>query len=199
MAMWVPRPASSGAARGTHIAIVRNESVCYIMHKGDQPHGPCPDRERADRTARPPRRQSDPDARRAPQAARLDRLHSTDRAHAGQSRHLRSGTADALRARLPARARAAREPSAGPCALGPRREGRLQASMTALVWEETPLTKHHDRAVFDCGDNDLNIYLQRYARQNHDSGGAKCFVAVPADEPARVLGFYTLSPASIEY
>ena len=70
----------------------------------------------------------------------------------------------------------------------------------SLVWEEAALAKHHDRAAFDCGDIDLNTYLQRYARQNHDSGGAKCFVAVPADMPARILGFYTLSyPASIEY
>src|SRR5208283_2867731 len=29
--------------------------------------------------------------------------------------------------------------------------------------------------------------------------GAKCLVAVPTDAPARVLGFYTLSPASLEY
>ncbi len=71
--------------------------------------------------------------------------------------------------------------------------------MTALVWEEAPLAKHHNRAAFDCGDADLNLYLQRYARQNHESGGAKCFVAAPAGTPARVLGFYTLSPASIDY
>jgi GNAT superfamily N-acetyltransferase len=68
-----------------------------------------------------------------------------------------------------------------------------------MIWEEAPLGKHHDRGAFDCGELDLNIYLQRYARQNHDSGGAKCFVAVQADPPARVLGFYTLSPAWIEY
>jgi GNAT superfamily N-acetyltransferase len=71
--------------------------------------------------------------------------------------------------------------------------------VTAVAWEETPLAKHHDRAAFDCGDADLNLYLQRYARQNHESGGAKCFVAAPTDTPERVLGFYTLSPASIEY
>ncbi len=71
--------------------------------------------------------------------------------------------------------------------------------MSALVWEEAPLAKHHDRAAFDCGDTDLNIHLQRYARQNHESGGAKCFVAAPTDAPTRILGFYTLSPASIEY
>ncbi|MGB8279278.1 MAG: GNAT family N-acetyltransferase [Methylovirgula sp.] len=71
--------------------------------------------------------------------------------------------------------------------------------MTSLVWDEVPLTRQHDRAGFDCGDADLNLYFSRYARQNHESGGAKCFVTVPVGEPARVLGFYTLSPASIEY
>jgi GNAT superfamily N-acetyltransferase len=71
--------------------------------------------------------------------------------------------------------------------------------VTALVWEEKPLARLHDRATFDCGDADLNLYLQRYARQNHDSGGAKCFIAAPSDTPSRILGFYTLSPASIEY
>jgi len=29
--------------------------------------------------------------------------------------------------------------------------------------------------------------------------GAKCFLAVPTEQPARILGFYTLSPASLEY
>jgi GNAT superfamily N-acetyltransferase len=71
--------------------------------------------------------------------------------------------------------------------------------MTRLVWEEAPLGRNHDRAAFDCGDDDLNTYLKRYARQNHESGGAKCFVAVPRDTPARILAFYTLSPASIEF
>jgi len=71
--------------------------------------------------------------------------------------------------------------------------------MTALPeWHEEPIAKRHDRASFDCGDDDLNDFLRRYARQNHESGGAKTFVAVPADG-TRVLGFYSLSPASIEY
>ena len=71
--------------------------------------------------------------------------------------------------------------------------------MTALVWDEAPIAKRHDRAAFDCGDSDLNLYLQKFARQNHESGGAKCFVAAPSAAPARVLGFYTLSPASLDY
>ncbi len=71
--------------------------------------------------------------------------------------------------------------------------------MTALVWDEAPIAKRHDRAAFDCGDADLNLYLQKFARQNHEAGGAKCFVAAPSDAPARVLGFYTLSPASLDH
>ncbi len=71
--------------------------------------------------------------------------------------------------------------------------------MTAIAWQEAVIAKEHDRGAFDCGDADLNIYLRRCARQNHEIGGAKCFVAAPVDEPTRVLGFYILSPASIEY
>lgn len=71
--------------------------------------------------------------------------------------------------------------------------------MTALVWEETAITKQHDRAGFDCGDAELNLYIQKFARQNHQSGGVKCFVATPADTRTRILGFYTLSPASLDY
>lgn len=64
---------------------------------------------------------------------------------------------------------------------------------------ETPLTLQHDRKSFDCGDPALNIYLQRYARQNHEAGGAKCFVAASRENPDRILGYYTLSPASLAY
>jgi GNAT superfamily N-acetyltransferase len=64
---------------------------------------------------------------------------------------------------------------------------------------ETPIAAHHDRTSFNCGDADLNRYLQRYARQNHERGGAKCFVAVDPLAPNHVLGFYTLSPASLQY
>ena len=71
--------------------------------------------------------------------------------------------------------------------------------MTAVRWAEAPLGRHHDRKSFDCGDPDLNGYLRHYARQNHDSGGSKCFVAVSQSDLARILGFYTLSPASLEF
>jgi GNAT superfamily N-acetyltransferase len=71
--------------------------------------------------------------------------------------------------------------------------------VTAVAWKEAPIAKAHDRKAFDCGEPDLNLYLQRFARQNHGSGGAKCFVAAPSDAPTHIMGFYTLSPASLEY
>ena len=68
-----------------------------------------------------------------------------------------------------------------------------------LDWREAPIGRHHDRKAFDCGSTELNEYIDRYARQNHESGGAKAFVAVPPAEPARVLGYYSISPGAIEF
>lgn len=59
--------------------------------------------------------------------------------------------------------------------------------------------KHHDRASFDCGEPELNEYLSRFARQNHESGGAKTFVATSSNQATHVLGYYSLSPASLDY
>ena len=42
-----------------------------------------------------------------------------------------------------------------------------------VAWQEAPIGKVHDRKAFDCGEPELNTYLQRFARQNHESGGAK--------------------------
>ena len=42
-------------------------------------------------------------------------------------------------------------------------------------------------------------YLRKYARQNHESGGAKTFLAVAGGESPHILGYYTISPGSIEF
>lgn len=68
-----------------------------------------------------------------------------------------------------------------------------------VVWHEEPIAKHHGRDAFDCGVPELNRYLARFARQNHESGGAKTFVAVPSAGSTRVLGFYSISPGAIEF
>jgi hypothetical protein len=70
---------------------------------------------------------------------------------------------------------------------------------SAIVWREEAITKRHDRKNFDCGSAELNEYLRRYARQNHESGGAKTFVAVPPTDPDHILGYYSISPGAIEF
>ena len=71
--------------------------------------------------------------------------------------------------------------------------------MTLPAWHEEPIDKRHDRAAFECGDTDLNSFLRRHARQSHEKGGAKTFLAIDDADDTRILGFYSLSPASIAY
>ena len=71
--------------------------------------------------------------------------------------------------------------------------------MTLPAWIAASIDKSHDRKSFDCGAAALNDYLVKFARQNHENGGAKTFVAVEPGAPKRVLGFYSLSPCSIDH
>src|SRR5688572_1756536 len=69
----------------------------------------------------------------------------------------------------------------------------------SLTWHEEPIAKHHDRNGFDCGNPELNRYLAKFARQNHEAGGAKTFVAVGFPGSATILGFYSISPGAVEF
>jgi len=70
--------------------------------------------------------------------------------------------------------------------------------MTIHAWYEEPIGKGHHREAFDCGEAALNEFLRHYARKNHELGGAKTFLAIDDGDNA-ILGFYSLSPASIDY
>jgi GNAT superfamily N-acetyltransferase len=65
-------------------------------------------------------------------------------------------------------------------------------------WRIEPLRRDHDRAGFGCGEPALDEYLARFARQNHESGVARTFVASNDVEPTRVLGYYSLSAGAID-
>lgn len=69
--------------------------------------------------------------------------------------------------------------------------------MSPPHWHEEPIAKSHDRKAFDCSDSDLNRFLHKYARQNHEAGGSKTFCAIDDADLKRVLGFYSLAPVSI--
>jgi GNAT superfamily N-acetyltransferase len=71
--------------------------------------------------------------------------------------------------------------------------------MSTRAWHEEPIGKRHDREAFDCGEPALNEFLARYARKSHEMGGAKTFLAISDADNKTILGYYSLSPASIAY
>ena len=71
--------------------------------------------------------------------------------------------------------------------------------MTLPAWHEEPVSNKHDRKSFDCGDAAMNDFLRRYARQNHESGGAKTFLAIDDADTKTILGFYSLAPGALAY
>ncbi len=71
--------------------------------------------------------------------------------------------------------------------------------MSLPEWREEPIAKKHDRASFDCGEPALNEFLRRHARQSHDRGAAKTFLAISKSDGKTIPGFYSLCPASLEY
>lgn len=62
-------------------------------------------------------------------------------------------------------------------------------------------TTLHDRKSFDCGVNELNIFLKQHANQNQSKNMSKTYVAVvavSADDHKKIYGYYTLSAGHIE-
>ncbi len=70
--------------------------------------------------------------------------------------------------------------------------------MTISDWREVPISKQYDRTLFDCGEPALNDFLRHFARQSHERGAAKTFLAI-AQNGTTIFGFYSLCPASLEY
>jgi len=71
--------------------------------------------------------------------------------------------------------------------------------MTKLDWDEEAIQKHHRRDTFDCGESALNEFLQRHARKSHELGGSKTFLAIDHSDRETILGYYSLSAASISF
>lgn len=69
--------------------------------------------------------------------------------------------------------------------------------MTIPNWHEEAISKKHNRNIFNCGDIALNQFLYRHARQNHENGSSKTYLAINSSND-NILGYYSLCPASIE-
>lgn len=66
------------------------------------------------------------------------------------------------------------------------------------LWCIAGLDKHHHRDSFDCGEESLNVFLQKNAGQNAGKDISRTYVAV-AQGTHVVSGFYTLSSGSIAF
>jgi predicted GNAT family N-acyltransferase len=69
--------------------------------------------------------------------------------------------------------------------------------VSAQEFDVQPLHATHNRAAFDCGVESLTEYLRTTAGQDLKRRAAVPYILVPLDEPTRVVGYYTLTSASI--
>ncbi|MGI9056565.1 MAG: GNAT family N-acetyltransferase [Pyrinomonadaceae bacterium] len=67
-----------------------------------------------------------------------------------------------------------------------------------MKFKITPLMKTHNRNDFDCGEESLNEFLKKFARQNDKRGLGKTFVLIEEGK-TEVLGYYTLSSGSVTF
>ncbi len=70
------------------------------------------------------------------------------------------------------------------------------SAVPPLVFEL--LAAHHDRQGFDCGEESLNDFLRRQARQNAERSVGITHVAVPRAGEAQILGYYTLLVRTVD-
>ena len=56
----------------------------------------------------------------------------------------------------------------------------------------------HDRQGFECGVPVLDEYLRRFAEQHRRRGISSVYVLTDSAQPARILGYYTLSAAEVD-
>jgi len=61
-----------------------------------------------------------------------------------------------------------------------------------------PLHRRHNRRGFDCGRLELNMYLDKTAKQHVDKNISKTFVLVEDDNPTLIIGYFTIAPCAIE-
>lgn len=64
-------------------------------------------------------------------------------------------------------------------------------------WTEEALKSHHDTSTFESGNDEIDLYLRRFAFRNHRRNISKTFVACLRTDPQVVVGYYTLVPAEL--
>src|SRR5688572_18430470 len=60
-----------------------------------------------------------------------------------------------------------------------------------------PIQGDYETGNFDCGVDSLNLYLKKFALQNHRNNSARTYVALKNDK--RVVGYFSLAYGSVEH
>ncbi len=60
-----------------------------------------------------------------------------------------------------------------------------------------PLGERHDRSGFDCGNEELIVFLKSYAGTWSRWNIGRTFVAIQSPDEPRVIGYYTLGMAGV--
>jgi GNAT superfamily N-acetyltransferase len=68
-----------------------------------------------------------------------------------------------------------------------------------ILWTFCPISKQMSRDTFDCGKETLNLYLKQSARQHHEKGISKTFVALPETSSTIIAGYYSVCMAQIDF
>lgn len=56
-----------------------------------------------------------------------------------------------------------------------------------------PLTRTHNRKTFDCGDDEVTLFLREKAMQDHERDLSRTMVLIePNDSPVKIIGYHTL-------
>lgn len=63
--------------------------------------------------------------------------------------------------------------------------------------QKQQLSKQHHRAGFDCGVEELNTFIQKTARRQDERHLVRTTVLVDADQPERILAYYSTAPCEI--
>ena len=59
-------------------------------------------------------------------------------------------------------------------------------------------TSKHNRKNFDCGIEELNVYLQFMANQQDKKDNARTFILEDKHDRSKIIGYYTLTMISLE-
>jgi len=61
-----------------------------------------------------------------------------------------------------------------------------------------PISRHHDRKQFDCGDDEVNRFLREQALQDHEKDMSRTMVLIDdAVDQTRVTGYHTLAMSQV--